>query len=223
MKLPRMIQCHWTTEYLRYRIRHSNTFVVPQIGLEIEIGPKDVAVDCGANIGNITSRLARTGATVFAFEPNPYCFSILKKRFRAISRVHCFNAGVMDERCTRKLRVPDPHAQFDAITVSVAGTFEPTALNANAYTISEIEAECIDLSDFILTLNRQIRFLKLDIEGAEIAVLHKLIDTGAVDLIDLIAAETHEKQMPTLARATSDLETRIKCSGLDSKIRLDWP
>jgi hypothetical protein len=40
--------------------------------------PGDVVVDCGANIGLITLRLAARGATVHAFEPDPYSFGRLR-------------------------------------------------------------------------------------------------------------------------------------------------
>src|ERR1041385_8565336 len=35
------------------------------------LGPGDIAIDLGAHVGTITERLARTGATVHAFEPDP--------------------------------------------------------------------------------------------------------------------------------------------------------
>ncbi len=223
MRLPKALQYHWATEYVRYWAKATATFAIPQIGLEIDIHPDQVAIDCGANVGVITSKLARTGATVYAFEPNPHCFSILKRRFMTIPRVHCINAGVMDKRCTSKFSVPGPHGPFDMIGASCAGTFDSTALNANAYSIDEIEVECIDLSEFISALGRPVRFLKLDIEGSEIAVLHRLIDSGAVDAVDLIAVETHERHMPHLLQATNILRERIKRESLDKKIRLDWP
>src|SRR5215213_9742927 len=33
--------------------------------------PGDLAIDCGANVGEITARMRASGATVYAFEPNP--------------------------------------------------------------------------------------------------------------------------------------------------------
>src|SRR5690348_12928173 len=41
------------------------------------LGPGDIAIDLGAHVGTITERLARTGATVHAFEPDPDAFAIL--------------------------------------------------------------------------------------------------------------------------------------------------
>ena len=82
--------------------------------------------------------------------------------------------------------------------------------------------QCIDLSEFIFSLNQRIRFLKLDIEGSEICVINGLIDTNAIDRVDFVLAETHERQMPILREDTDRMKQRILNSGLQAKIRLDW-
>jgi hypothetical protein len=83
-------------------------------------------------------------------------------------------------------------------------------------------AECIDLDAFIRRLGRRVRVLKLDIEGSEIAVLNRLLDTGTINLVDLVVAETHEWN-PNLLAATNALRERIDAEGLAAKVRLDWP
>jgi hypothetical protein len=65
--------------------------------------------------------------------------------------------------------------------------------------------------------------MKVDIERAELKVLSKLIDTDTIDLIDFVAAETHETRIPELAEETEQLRQRIKAAGLAEKVRLDWP
>jgi hypothetical protein len=64
--------------------------------------------------------------------------------------------------------------------------------------------------------------LKLDIEGAEIRVLNHLMDTGAIELVELTVVETHEDQIPSLIAQTNELRSRIQKSGYASRIRLDW-
>lgn len=64
--------------------------------------------------------------------------------------------------------------------------------------------------------------MKIDIEGSEIEVINRLIDTNAIDLIDYLVVETHEKQMPHLLDKTNALRSRINSLGLDKKINLDW-
>ncbi|MFM7443241.1 MAG: FkbM family methyltransferase, partial [Tabrizicola sp.] len=40
-------------------------------GIAAMLRPGDVAVDCGANRGDVTAVLAASGAVVHAFEPDP--------------------------------------------------------------------------------------------------------------------------------------------------------
>lgn len=35
----------------------------------------DFAIDCGANVGEVTRKMAKNGAMVYAFEPNPHAFA----------------------------------------------------------------------------------------------------------------------------------------------------
>ena len=47
------------------------------MGLRAALGPGDVCIALGANIGEVTVPLAETGATVHAFEPDPDTFAQL--------------------------------------------------------------------------------------------------------------------------------------------------
>ena len=54
----------------------------------------DIVVDCGANVGDVSVPLARTGATVHAFEPDPYAFEQLTEAVREFPNVTLHNAAV---------------------------------------------------------------------------------------------------------------------------------
>jgi hypothetical protein len=128
----------------------------------------------------------------------------------------------MDRACVLTLRVPGPHEQYDIFDASLAGSFESDVLEVQRYSIRETQVQCIDLSEFVFSLKRRIRFLKLDIEGSEIPVLHKLIDTGAIRSIDLVGVETHERLSSRLNHETIALRERIRGEDLGDRIRLDW-
>jgi FkbM family methyltransferase len=223
----RKIRYHWMTERIQYELRRHPTLKLSENRgmanhFEMTVNPGDVIIDCGANIGDVTSLFARAGATVYAFEPNPLCFSILSRRFSGLRLVHCFNQGVMDRDCKMTLSTPNPHERWDAIETTIVSSFIQGAMHTDKYTVQEAEIECIDIDRFIRSLNRRVRLLKLDIEGAEIAVINRLIDAGSIDLVDLIAAETHEHVITHLKDSTDALCRRIEHLGLESKIRLDW-
>jgi FkbM family methyltransferase len=218
----RWVRYHWLTEFIQYLIRRSSLLRLPAIKLELEVKPGEVIIDCGANVGDITSLFARAGAEVYAFEPNPTCFRILSRRFAVMRMVHCFNKGVMDRKCVLTLSTPGAHAEWDAVDTTVAATFIPPTNGFGKFAVQQDQVECIDLSDFIRSLGKRVRLLKLDIEGSELPVLNHLMDNDTMSLIDLVLVETHENQMPQLAPATGLLRERIRREGLEQKIRLDW-
>jgi hypothetical protein len=115
--------------------------------------------------------------------------------------------------------VKDPHGIWDEFDTSIASTFMLDELPPES---SKISIECVDLSEFILSLGHRVRLIKLDIEGSEIAAINGLIDTNAIDRVDLVLAETHEKQMPFLLEQTDRMKQRISDCGLQAKFRLDW-
>lgn len=49
-----------------------------------KLSKKDIAVDCGANVGRFTEMMAQTGATVYAFEPNPDAFAVLSENIKGV-------------------------------------------------------------------------------------------------------------------------------------------
>src|SRR5213078_2093013 len=51
------------------------------------LSPGDIAIALGAHVGDVTERLAETGATVHAFEPNPAAFAALSARLGSRSNV----------------------------------------------------------------------------------------------------------------------------------------
>lgn len=194
---------------------------LPQLDLELSTEPSDTLVDCGANVGQVTSQFALTGAQVHSFEPNPLCYRTLCERFRLVRNVTIHNAGVMDKNQTLRFRVPLQMPEMNWET-SVAGSFHFYEDDDESQ-YQTYEVPCIDLNAWILARPDRIKVLKLDIEGSEIAVINKLIDTGTVAKIDLIACETHDAMIPDLADATAALRERVKREGLGDRVRLDWP
>ena len=55
-------------------------------GILSMLEPGDVVIDCGANLGAVAGPLADTGATVHAFEPDPYTFGRLSEALGGLFR-----------------------------------------------------------------------------------------------------------------------------------------
>jgi FkbM family methyltransferase len=178
----------------------------------------DVVIDCGANVGDVTNEFAKTQATIYVFEPDPYCFSILEKRFSDCSNVKLFNKAVGIENGAIKLYraenfTADPEFLSQSSSVYIS--------KKNVCDLNAFEVEQIDFIAFVQALPSRVAILKIDIEGAEVPVIEHLLDTNAIERIDYLFAETHEKQIPELAERTVALRKRIAVERY-SNIDLDW-
>ena len=63
-------------------------------GILAMLQPGDLVLDCGANVGKISTLMARTGANVLAYEPDPYAFSRLTEACADLPNVTLHNAAV---------------------------------------------------------------------------------------------------------------------------------
>ena len=196
-------------------LRHAHAKGLLQ-GILSMLGPGDVVLDCGANVGDICQPLAETGAEVHAFEPDPFAFARLSERVAGYDNVHLHNAAVGPESGTIKLMRA---ANFDDNPTggSVKSTVIPGGRNINEAQCDSIDVELLSLPDFIGDLTRDGRtvvFLKMDIEGAEIEILERLLDTGLHRKIALIFVETHERFSRDCAWRTAKIRSRIHANGL---------
>jgi len=185
---------------------------------KIAPGPDEIAIDCGANVGDITEILARRGATVYAFEPNPYAYGQLRHRFAGRRKIHCKQAGVssQDESCRLFMH---EEAREDPVYWSTGSSI--LEFKSNVSKADYVEAKFIDLADFILGLPQPVAIVKMDIEGAECRVINHLIDTGAIERIQNLFVETHDHRIPELKEETDALRNRVAEEGL-TQVDLTW-
>ena len=73
----RAVRYNRAVEWLQAKLRRTSTISFDAIGLSVTLKPGNIVIDCGANVGDVASRLARSGATIYAFEPQPDCFAIV--------------------------------------------------------------------------------------------------------------------------------------------------
>ena len=184
----------------------------------IKLTKADIAIDCGANVGNITQHLCKSGATVYSFEPNPYAFRVLQDRFSNVQNVHCFLKGVSDNKSKMKLYLHE-NSDEDQVYWSVGSSL--LNFKGNVLTDKYVEVEIIDLCEFIESLNQRVRILKMDVEGVECRILEKIISTGVIDKIDYAFIETHDHKIPELKAETNAIRELIKKRRIEN-INLDW-
>ena len=184
----------------------------------IPLGPGDIAIDCGANVGEITDHLARAGATVYAFEPNPFAFEALTRRFAGRANVHCLPRAVSHAAGTARLYFHE-HSGQDEVQWSTGSSL--LDFKGNVLKDKFVDVDTVDLAAFITSLGARVKVLKIDVEGVEVPIVRALIDTGAIDQVDHVFVETHEHKIPELRADTDALRALIRERGI-THINLDW-
>jgi len=192
----------------------------------IRLGPEDIVIDCGANIGNVTDYFCKSGAYIYAFEPNPYAFRVLKDRFNGVENVCCVQKAVSNSNGIAKLYLHEKTRsglEKDQVKWSHGSSLKENKVNvlADKY----VEVEVVDICEFIKSLNRDIRILKLDVEGCEYEILLKIINTDLIRRIDYIFLETHHHKIPGLETKADAVGKLIKERGIKNIIpdhRVDW-
>jgi len=184
----------------------------------IKLKKTDIAIDCGANVGKVTKHLAKSGATVYAFEPNPHAYKVLQDKFSNMQNVHCIPKGVSNKKGKMKLYL---HENSDKDEVYWSTGSSLLDFKGNILTDKYVEIEIVDLCEFMEILNHRIRILKMDVEGVECGILKKIINTGIIDKIDYAFVETHDHKIPELKAETNSIKELIKKRRIKN-INLDW-
>lgn len=144
---------------------------------KLDIRKDDIVAEAGANIGgNVISLTARV-RRIYAFEPNPMAFEILKENSAHCQNVSCFNVALGETFATRPLLLSsnnqyDPGASFEGIA------------NHPKY-LRVLQSEIAPLDSF----NIEPSILILDCEGYETRVL--LGAKKTLKSVRLLAIECH--------------------------------
>ncbi|MGD9602995.1 MAG: FkbM family methyltransferase [Gammaproteobacteria bacterium] len=149
--VTRRIQLQLVNSYRQYLVRRDRQHVAPQ--------PGDVVYDCGACIGEISilfAGLVAPAGEVHLFDPMP-----LHTRFCAMQARA--NAGI-----DASLHI-NTCAVGDRIHEAPATAVESTKIEPGA--VSTEQFACTTLDDYASRQDRPVDFIKMDIEGAEVAAL----------------------------------------------------
>lgn len=155
------------------------------------LGPGDIAIDLGANVGEVTLQLAATGATVHAFEPDPETFEHLTAATAGRDNVILHNAAVGGRDGTVTLYRP-PSWQDEAQRRSASKANTIVANDRSAGFDAGAEVPLVDFARFLNELPKAASLIKVDIEGAEWDMLDA-VEARAMDRFDAMFIETHER------------------------------
>lgn len=183
------------------------------------IAEGDIVIDGGANIGTVTLPLVGRGARVFAYEPNPFAFAHLERAFGGHPQVTCLQKGLSDRNDSIPLYLHRQHDRDRPLGHSEAASLLADKRNIDAR--HKVMVDVVDIVEAVASAGNHVRLLKLDIEGAEYRVLHRLLDTGVIHRIDQVFCETHDHKAPSLRHETRRLRRRLAREGI-RHVNLDW-
>lgn len=158
--------------YIRYRAWKEWFKGEPEVRLlRYLVDPARNAVDVGANKGVYTYFLARCCRYVYAFEPNPKIFRILRRGTAWARNVTVSPVALSNRSGAGILRVPHHRGGFSNQGGSLSAVKVP-----DNYKAVRIEMACLDDLDI-----DDVGFLKIDVEGFEQEVLEGARETIARD------------------------------------------
>ncbi|MFZ9198601.1 MAG: FkbM family methyltransferase [Paracoccaceae bacterium] len=184
--------------------------------------PGDLAVDCGANMGVVTERLAATGADVVAFEPDPFAFKTLEQKFAHVPNVRLINAAVGVGSGTVRLMRADNFGD-NPEGASVKSTILDGGRRIDAE--NSVEVPLIDFPNWVadqVKARGEVVFIKMDIEGAELDILEKMDAEQLFLNVRCLVAETHERKFKELRDRYKALRDKVSETYAPGKVNLDW-
>jgi len=167
---------------------------------------KNVFIDCGTHFGEGLHEFEKvlkfdpSNWEIFTFEANPDTYqTFLAKNPDLITRYNIkhFNKAVYDHEGTitfHQQTNPDWNEpkMGGGSSLMPLDRWNPHNGTKRGHFITSVAVECFNLSDFIRQFKGRDIFIKLDIEGAEFAVLEKMIDDRSIDLVKTIYIEFHD-------------------------------
>jgi len=160
------------------------------------VDPKRASVDAGANRGIYTFWLQRFSRHVYAYEPNPKMFEILKRGVKG--NVTVKPIALSNESSERMLRIPMRRKGYS----NQGASLDPNVINRN-YGEVEVTSKRLDEEDL-----DNVGFIKIDVEGHEFEVLEGARETIRRDrpvLLIEIEENRYETPIETLLKRVTDL------------------
>ena len=133
-------------------------------------GPGDVVFDVGAHAGNRTRALAALGCRVVSLEPQPDFARLLRLVFSRHPRVTIVEAAVGDHAGVATLSISDRTPTMTTLAAAWRAARERDPVFGDVRWNREVDVEMVTLDGLVARFGPP-AFVKIDVEGAEPAVL----------------------------------------------------
>lgn len=155
---------------------------------KFKLDKDSVFIDLGTNRGQEIDHLLPLGIETHSFEPHPKFAEKVRENYSNYTNLIFHEKAAWIKNENRKF-----YFKRGIEGNNGGATLKTTKTNINVKDF--VEVQCIDLSEYILSLGKKIDVLKIDTEGSEYDILEHLIKTNAIDLVVHIFAEDHSRKM----------------------------
>lgn len=165
------------------------------------IGRGQRAIDVGGNRGTYAFRLARLGARIEVFEPNPVCLNVLKHWAQGRANIHVHAVALSNRSGVATLHIP----------IGAAGVEHDASASIEHSSPGAVRDEVVPLATLDSFGFADAALIKIDVEGHEHAVIEGATQTIAKARPALLV----EIEQRHLQRPISDVFARITGLGLE--------
>jgi FkbM family methyltransferase len=187
-------------------------------------------VDLGAHNGQTLRDwlVAHPDDTCVAFEPNPAALAHsnwewLESRYGVRYSVYPYAAWT--ENCARML-LRNPAKRYQNPGDNQSATLMVEKTTGGVCREGAVEVECVDFSDWLRRRCVETKFetvtVKMDIEGAEYAVLDKMLADETLLLVDVLMIELHGEKMNLANRVSKHGALVEACLACRVELRIYW-
>ncbi len=176
--------------------------------VEKRVSPGDVCIDVGAHAGSWTlplGRLVGPQGAVYAFEALPYYARVLQYTLDLLGtpNIHLINAAVNDNSSAVSMVWADEAGKRLTGRTHIAATATPSTTSV---TVPGITIDSVCAAD-----DRRVSFVKIDIEGAELAALNGAASTikKSRPMVLIEVVDLHLQRYNTSAAMVFDFFTAL--------------
>ena len=183
--------------------------------------PHSVCIDAGANLGVYTRMMAMTGATVHAYEPDPWTFAKLVEVCNDLPNVVLHNKAIGLTAGAVPLTRPEGWEEDREATSQSVRVVDDTGQAARGPIETDVVVDMVAF-ETVLSEIGPVDIIKMDIEGAELPILEAIARAPDRYPFKALFVETHENIFPGYAVAVGRL-VRLFAGLQEPVVDLDWP